>query len=608
MADYTPPTENLPIFDKLVFLSGDNYITQSQADKRYLKYPNAQGTEYLQAIVVNGTATMNSLLTMSNLTSSTNRKISSSYYVISDSSINGSINSTAQIYSQGANTYIQNDVFNSTTTLVVKDNSGNAVYPIVAGNTTTTLNTNTTIAPNKILTFTSGTGYIYQPYVSGDTTTKNTFRLSQIVWNSNTPTGTGTSVEIYDDINGRGFFLAPNCAGGGLGATNRTNDSCITSRGTVNTNTLTLSNYNNNFRNGLRIYTTDTNNCGLTLQCGQHNPADYTEFAMNYNRGTTPATATTTFNNVINFNPTTPFAIESTRRKLIGLGTLSFTDILNGSSTGSITSSIYTDSTLVNSLNGMYYDCGINSGFHQFSCRDGSGTVSTPVYYGYNITSVSNTFIVRSSTIPSNRFDILTDASNNTNIRARTTTASALALININCDFTNAGGTPTNNAVLTFAPTHVELKRPLKFGYLTQPNDISQLGYYESYTISSITIPSNASVRNLGNFAINSTGTFNIEVSIGLVGSASHNLTSCVFGCSNDATSLPTLTTPSFYSSSLIGHNTISLSTTTESYLKMNFNCDFASATNTVYINYLLTFSGGGNTTINCVVRSTRIG
>lgn len=56
MADYTPPTENLPIFDKLLFSSGEDYITQNDADKRYLRYPNAQGKENLQDILVGGVA------------------------------------------------------------------------------------------------------------------------------------------------------------------------------------------------------------------------------------------------------------------------------------------------------------------------------------------------------------------------------------------------------------------------------------------------------------------------------------------------------------------------------------------------------------------------
>ena len=59
MTDYTPPLEDLPIFDSSVFNVAEVPLTQASADKRYLRYPNAQGTENLQAIVVNGTASFN---------------------------------------------------------------------------------------------------------------------------------------------------------------------------------------------------------------------------------------------------------------------------------------------------------------------------------------------------------------------------------------------------------------------------------------------------------------------------------------------------------------------------------------------------------------------
>jgi hypothetical protein len=72
MADYKPPTEQLPIFDTTVFLSGDQTITQNQADKRYLRYPNAQGTENLQSINVNGTADFNSTVNIDGITTTTN--------------------------------------------------------------------------------------------------------------------------------------------------------------------------------------------------------------------------------------------------------------------------------------------------------------------------------------------------------------------------------------------------------------------------------------------------------------------------------------------------------------------------------------------------------
>ena len=56
MANYIPPTENLPIFDNSVFTNNDTPVTIDYANKHYLKYPNAQGTENLQAITVSGTA------------------------------------------------------------------------------------------------------------------------------------------------------------------------------------------------------------------------------------------------------------------------------------------------------------------------------------------------------------------------------------------------------------------------------------------------------------------------------------------------------------------------------------------------------------------------
>ena len=71
MANYNPPTENLPIFDKDVFSNEDTPLTIGYADKHYLKYPNAQGTENLASIVVNGTSTFNAGITASSSVSFT---------------------------------------------------------------------------------------------------------------------------------------------------------------------------------------------------------------------------------------------------------------------------------------------------------------------------------------------------------------------------------------------------------------------------------------------------------------------------------------------------------------------------------------------------------
>jgi hypothetical protein len=59
MSIYSPPTQNVAIFDTELFKSSDNTITQGEADKRYLRFPVAQGTETLQTVNVNGVATFN---------------------------------------------------------------------------------------------------------------------------------------------------------------------------------------------------------------------------------------------------------------------------------------------------------------------------------------------------------------------------------------------------------------------------------------------------------------------------------------------------------------------------------------------------------------------
>lgn len=59
MSSYNPPIENVSIFDTLLFTDDDTALTKSEADKFYLKYPNAQGTENLQAINVAGVSTFN---------------------------------------------------------------------------------------------------------------------------------------------------------------------------------------------------------------------------------------------------------------------------------------------------------------------------------------------------------------------------------------------------------------------------------------------------------------------------------------------------------------------------------------------------------------------
>lgn len=68
MSIYSPPTQNVAIFDTELFNASDNTITQGQADKRYLRFPVAQGNETLQAIEVNGVATFKNNIVFPNST------------------------------------------------------------------------------------------------------------------------------------------------------------------------------------------------------------------------------------------------------------------------------------------------------------------------------------------------------------------------------------------------------------------------------------------------------------------------------------------------------------------------------------------------------------
>lgn len=135
MASYEPPTENLAIFDPSVFITGDEALTYNEAVKKFLKYPNAQGLENLQAINVNGIAEFN---TTANFNSTTTFDGNATFNATSDIiQVSGS-----GILQQPASTYISGppNVLNrtaiitdagvgTTTTLTIADNvSDNTLF------------------------------------------------------------------------------------------------------------------------------------------------------------------------------------------------------------------------------------------------------------------------------------------------------------------------------------------------------------------------------------------------------------------------------------------------------------------------------------------------
>lgn len=675
MAIYNPPDyiQNLNLFNPEDFITLKDGITPAYLDANYLKFPVAQGNEFLQNATVGGTLTIpnndislrgmriglgagnqvrntmlgvntgNAITTGNNntfigaLCGVANTTGRDNVFVGTFSGIknttgfqntfigidagnftttggrNTHIGRQAGYYNTGSNNICIGDwadasgnIFNSMAIGVDVKATTNDTIVLGTSSHTTQIAGAVVVGQNSNLTMNAGTGRIFQSVTTGDVSTRNQIKLSDFVFNSNAPAGTNNAFEFYDGVNGRGLFLVPNCSTGSLSDTNISNDCVLSSRSIQNTNAITISNWNTNMRNGLRVFTSDSSNCGLTIQCGQNTGAGYTELAMNYNR--TSNITTTSFNNAINFNPTLPIATNSSRRLLSGLGTLSFTDISgNNSTNGSVVSRIWTDSSLVGGLNGMYYDCGINNGFHQFSARDGAGNVSTPIYYGASLTSVSNTFVVRNATTTSNRFDISTDGTQTTSIRARTSTNSTNGKININCDSVSAGGVITNNNILNINNSVLETKRPIQITYpsTATPNNNSQLGfvnYGPTYAQASPT--ASASVKNYTDFDITDIGTFIIQLTISLVGSGNHTLTDCRFAMNNTTATLPT---SSPYNRSLVSDIGRTLSTTTTNYLTSTLPIQISSTTK-IYINYVLNWSGGGTANVNVNVTLTRVG
>ena len=613
MAFYEAPTQNLAIFDPSVFVQNDEPLTITTGSKYFLRYQNAQGTENLQTTNVNGVLTANSTanfkrpLSMNDTTSSANRTINSSFYNFYDSNVAGSTNLNGTLYNSNGAMYLYNTVDSGTINFAVDSSSNVQSIPLTIADTGLTITKPTTINANNNIFMTAGTGIINQPTSVATLSSINALKRTTISINSGSASGSGNSaLEIVDDVNGKGCFILPNSGSGSLSGINSANDCAITSRSTQNNNALVFSNWNSAMRNGMRIFTTDISNCGVSIQCGADTAGNYADFKMDYNRTTNITTAS--FNNPINFNPagTTP----ASKRLLSGLGTLSFTDISGNSSNGTVVSGIWTDSSLASATNlgGIFYDSGINGGAHQFIVNNG-GTETTPFFVSPSLTSINNTFLVRSSVTPSNRFDILTDSASNTYIRARTSTPSANGIININCDTVSAGGVVSNSPVLTLTPYYVEMKKGLYLNYPTSSaSSSSYLGFITGPTaFSTVALATSASERNFNNFTISTAGTYNITLLITLAGSANHSLTEWRYCLDGTSATFPSTSTPTKYTPSINGNAPVDLDAITTAYFSSSFNV-VATAGNVFYLNYKMVFAGGGNVVMGCIYSYTRIG
>lgn len=209
MSSTNPPNPNVSTFNNLYWSITDIPLTQSQADRRYLKYPVAQGKETLQAIDVNGVANFNQPITMTSATAA-NRTITTTNLNINNTSntavgvISGS--SSSIFYDNNANSgthnfYASDAGGTQTNPLNISSSSINANRPLVlaggssADRTVTTTNINVTNATNTAVGTISGSG-------------------NNIIYDNNTSTGNhqfkvqnGGTEETPVTINSNGLIL-----------------------------------------------------------------------------------------------------------------------------------------------------------------------------------------------------------------------------------------------------------------------------------------------------------------------------------------------------------------------------------------------------------------
>jgi hypothetical protein len=573
-----------------------------QATPIIVNFVNTIIANNLQA---NSTSEFKRPMIMNDTTDINNRRITSTFFDFYDAGVLATLNTIGTIYNQSGAMYIQNTFNGGSISLVCDEAGGTQQSPLQVTAGSVLVNKALQIAANTNITMPNGTGSIQQQRVSGDVSSANILKKTIIAFNSGTNAGSGnTTLDILDNFNNKGLYILCNSGSGSLSPTNREGDVVIGSRNEDN-GCITISNYNNNYQNGMRVFTTKStgvDNCATILYNGQSNSNDWAEFRMAYDRITLKQT--TSFNHPINFNPTTPYPTTSARRRLEGLGTLSFTDISgNDTTTGTITSSIWTDSSLVNSLNGMYYDCGINGGFHQFSVKDSGGNISTPIYYGTNLTSVSNTLVIRNSTTTSNRLDFTTDSSTpNTTIRTRSIVAGSNASITFSCDTVTALGVVITLPNCVLAPFTFEMRRAVQLNYITTPFNNTQLGFLTSATITTTAFSTQTSPNNLGSLALG-VGTWEITLLISFQASGNHSYSTFSYGINSVTAAFPTAM-PYLVSYMREPNLTINAVTITK---QISMTLQLTVAT-TIYFVEQVVFAGGGTTTIGANYTYTRIG
>jgi hypothetical protein len=134
MSSTNPPVPNVNTFNNLYWISSDTSLTQDVADKRYLRFPTAQGTENLAAINVAGIAAFNNDIIPADTTNSTSSIIDQNNLDLRISSCSNSLtaNSTIKLYATSSTSAVveQMRITNALTYLYSPVSFSNATPPV----------------------------------------------------------------------------------------------------------------------------------------------------------------------------------------------------------------------------------------------------------------------------------------------------------------------------------------------------------------------------------------------------------------------------------------------------------------------------------------------
>ena len=142
MSSQSPPNPNVNTYNSLYWISGDGFITENFANKHYLKFPQAQGTETMKNTIFNGTIVANSPATFNDYVDITGGQ--SINFENSANALSGSIFG----FTSGGNNnlYVSNP---STGYVIVKSNNVNtATFGSTQSTFSTSVGINNTLTMN----------------------------------------------------------------------------------------------------------------------------------------------------------------------------------------------------------------------------------------------------------------------------------------------------------------------------------------------------------------------------------------------------------------------------------------------------------------------------